>query len=116
MRAMGKGAGTWVVHVHYCTEHNGTITANVLNCRISFGTFMDMKKTAKKRPGRPRKSSHQLKAEYLDVRLDLAEKRTFRDAADLAGLPISTWVRDRLRAAAIRELEAASRPIAFFES
>jgi hypothetical protein len=47
------------------------------------------------------------------VKLDAAEKEAFRDAADLAGVPLSTWVRERLRQIAVRELERASRPIAF---
>ena len=66
--------------------------------------------------GRPKKSSHQLQTAYLDTRLTEAEKQTFKDAADVAGLPLSTWVRERLRRAAVRELEEASRPIAFLNT
>lgn len=53
------------------------------------------------------------KAEYLEVRLENAEKQAFKDAADLAGLALSAWVRERLRTAARRELEDADKPIAF---
>ena len=42
-----------------------------------------------------------------------SEKQTFQVAADLAGIPLSTWVRERLRHVATRELEAAAIPIAF---
>ena len=55
------------------------------------------------------------KAELLQVRVDDAEKEAFAEAASLAGLALSAWVRERLRMTAARELEAASRPIAFFK-
>jgi uncharacterized protein (DUF1778 family) len=52
---------------------------------------------------------------YLDVRLEPDEKQAFKDAADVAGLPLSTWVRERLRRSATKELEAANVPIAFLK-
>ena len=64
-----------------------------------------------KRVGRPKKV--RTLGEYLEVRVEGLEKRAFRDAADLAGIPLATWIRERLRQVAIRELEAAARPIAF---
>jgi hypothetical protein len=70
-------------------------------------------KNHKKGPGRPKKSSHELKLEYLDVRLDGSEKNAFKAAADLAGLPVSAWVRDRLRAAARRELLESGQAVPF---
>jgi len=51
------------------------------------------------------------KAKYLEVRVSESEKQAFQDAADLAGISLSTW--ERLRHVAVRELEAAARPIAF---
>lgn len=53
------------------------------------------------------------KNDYLDIRINSLEKKAFREAAQLAGIPISTWVRERLRLAAIRELEGAGRSIPF---
>ena len=53
------------------------------------------------------------KAETLDVRLEVGEKEAFKKAADLAGIPMSLWVRERLRIAARRELEEAALPIPF---
>lgn len=53
------------------------------------------------------------KQELLQVRVDESEKRAFADAADLSGIALSAWVRERLRQIAARELESASRPIAF---
>lgn len=67
---------------------------------------------AKKR-GRPPVDRDKAKAEYLEVRLEVAEKEAFRDAAGLAGLPLSAWVRERLRRAARQELEESGRPVAF---
>lgn len=66
-----------------------------------------------KRRGRPLKGSAQAKAELLQVRLDTAERRAFKEAAELAGIDLSAWVRERLRWAATRELEAMARPVAF---
>jgi predicted HicB family RNase H-like nuclease len=70
----------------------------------------------KKKPrGRPPKEADRLRSEALLVRLESTEKEAFKDAAELAGVPLSTWVRERLRQVAVRELENASRPIAFLK-
>lgn len=53
------------------------------------------------------------KSEILQIRLDEAEKRGFQASADLAGIPMASWVRERLRLAAIRELESAGQQIPF---
>lgn len=71
-----------------------------------------MNNTLPKR-GRPPKESARLKADYLDIRLLAIEKQAFRDAADLAGLDLSAWVRERLRMSARKELEAAGQAVAF---
>ena len=41
------------------------------------------------------------------------EKQAFKEAADLAGLALSAWIRERLRTAARKELEGANRPVHF---
>ena len=69
--------------------------------------------TRKKGRGRPRKSSGTTKSESLLLRLDPGEKKGFGDAAELAGLPLSGWIRERLRLIAAKELESAGREIAF---
>jgi hypothetical protein len=66
-----------------------------------------------KTPGRPRKAPKDKRQQLLQIRLDSAEKQTFREAAFVAGVPVSTWVRERLRRSAVRELEEAGRPIPF---
>ena len=57
------------------------------------------------------------KAQLRDVRFIVrllgSEREAFQDAADLAGIPLSAWVRSRLRQSAIKELEAQALPIAF---
>jgi uncharacterized protein (DUF1778 family) len=65
------------------------------------------------RRGRPKKD--QARRRLLEVRLDESEKQAFKDAAELAGLGLSTWVRERLRQIARRELEEAGRKVAFLE-
>jgi uncharacterized protein (DUF1778 family) len=54
--------------------------------------------------------------ELLQVRVTAKEKEAFDNAAELSGLALSAWVRERLRQNALRELEAANRPIAFLEN
>jgi len=53
------------------------------------------------------------KQQVLQIRLTEAEKRGFAAAAELAGIPLSSWVRERLRLAAIRDLESAGQQIPF---
>ena len=53
------------------------------------------------------------KTETIQLRLTAAEKGGFAQAAELAGIPLSAWVRERLRLAAIRELESAGLQVPF---
>ena len=55
------------------------------------------------------------KTQVLQIRLTDDEKRGFAAAAALAGIPLSSWVRERLRLAAIRDLESAGQRIPFVE-
>jgi hypothetical protein len=72
-----------------------------------------MNATRRKRLGRPPKGSDKVKGIRFDMRLEVAEKEAFRAAAELAGLDMSAWVRERLRAVARKELEVAGYPVAF---
>jgi hypothetical protein len=51
----------------------------------------------------------------LIVRLESTEKEAFQDAAALADVSLSTWVREQLRQVAIRELQSAAQPVAFLK-
>lgn len=53
------------------------------------------------------------KDQVLQIRLTSEEKQGLTEAAELAGIPVSSWVRERLRLAAIRDLESAGRKIPF---
>lgn len=53
------------------------------------------------------------KTEILRLRLQATEKRAFEGAAELSGIALSAWVRERLRTAAIRELESAGQTAQF---
>jgi uncharacterized protein (DUF1778 family) len=64
-----------------------------------------------KQKGRPKQI--ETRTESIEIRLGSLEKKSFRDAANLAGVSTSSWIRERLRRAAIRELEEAAIPIAF---
>ena len=41
----------------------------------------------------------------FNLRVAASEKAAFERAAEIAGVPVSAWVRERLRAAALRELD-----------
>lgn len=63
--------------------------------------------------GRPKKTAESAKTEVVEFRVGVAEKMAFEEAAEMAGIGLSTWVRERLRRASIRELEEAGRIAAF---
>lgn len=56
-----------------------------------------------------------IKSESLKLRIGPEEKQAFQDAADLAGVALSVWIRERLRQVARRELEEAGHNIAFLQ-
>jgi hypothetical protein len=53
------------------------------------------------------------KEQVLQLRLSDAEKAGFQTAAALGGISLSAWARERLRLAAIRELESAGQKVPF---
>ncbi len=55
------------------------------------------------------------RSETLKFRLEPAEKEAFQQAAELAGIPLSIWIRERLRRAARIELADAGRQVAFLK-
>lgn len=68
-----------------------------------------------KKTGRPKKKSDAVKAEYIEVRCEESEKQAFKAAAEAAGLPLSGWIRERLRRIARKELEGMDMPVAFLD-
>lgn len=69
-----------------------------------------------KRRSKRKGGSGKRKDDLLQLRLEAIEKLAFEEAAEIAGLGLSAWVRARLRGAARRELEEAGRPIPFIPS
>jgi uncharacterized protein (DUF1778 family) len=55
------------------------------------------------------------KDDILKIRVSQSEKEAFQTAADIAGITVSAWCRERLRRAAVRDLQDASRQIPFLE-
>lgn len=53
------------------------------------------------------------KTEMMKLRLQPEEKAAFEEAANLAGISTSAWVRERLRTACIREFEGAGLKVPF---
>ena len=70
----------------------------------------------KKRRGRSRKSSAQTKSESVLLRMETREKEGFAEAAELAGIPLAVWMRERLRMAATKELESAGRGVPYLKT
>jgi uncharacterized protein (DUF1778 family) len=56
------------------------------------------------------------KSEELKIRFSPVEKETFQRAAELAGIPLSAWMREQLRRAARRELQDANQPVPFLQN
>lgn len=54
-----------------------------------------------------------LKTEFVKIRLHPDEKAAFEDAAEIAGITLSAWIRERLRRSARIELEDAGRRVPF---
>lgn len=67
----------------------------------------------KRNLGRPKKVNKL--DEGLQIRLTSAEKQAFQQAAELAGIALSAWTRERLRSVAIRELEGAGYTVPFIQ-
>jgi hypothetical protein len=78
-----------------------------------FKIYTGIMATKQKRRGRPVLGSDQRKSETFVLRMDSAEKAAFTEAADLSGIPLAAWMRERLRVAARIELEGAGRSVAF---
>jgi uncharacterized protein (DUF1778 family) len=55
-----------------------------------------------------------MKTDTLQIRLQSDEKQAFENAAELAGIALSAWVRERLRSAARRELTDAGHKVPFY--
>jgi uncharacterized protein (DUF1778 family) len=53
------------------------------------------------------------KTQVLQIRISQEEKQGFEIAAMLSGISLSSWVRERLRLSAIRELEGAGKRVPF---
>jgi predicted HicB family RNase H-like nuclease len=65
--------------------------------------------------GRPKKTEENKQSEIIPIRVTQSEKAAFQLCADLAGISLSSWVRERLRLASIRELEGAGRRVPFVD-
>jgi predicted HicB family RNase H-like nuclease len=61
-----------------------------------------------------KRGKRELRDANLLVRLQPAEKKAFQDAANLSGIPLSAWIRQHLRNAAIRELREKAGAIPEF--
>jgi uncharacterized protein (DUF1778 family) len=65
--------------------------------------------------GRPKMKPDAVKVEYIEIRCEQSEKQAFQAAAEAAGLPLSGWMRERLRRVARKELEDLDKPVAFLD-
>lgn len=54
-----------------------------------------------------------MKTQTIKFRVSIAEKQAFEEAAELAGIAVSAWIRERLRLAAIRDLEGSGKQVPF---
>jgi predicted HicB family RNase H-like nuclease len=78
-----------------------------LTCPDNYRTFLTMNRKPGRPPAKVKRDSD------LELRVSADEKEAFELAAAMAGISLSSWVRERLRLAAIRELESAGRRVPF---
>jgi hypothetical protein len=57
--------------------------------------------------GRPKKKPGKARERLMQVRLQTSEYDHFKEAADSAGLDLSSWVRERLKIAVRKEMRTA---------
>ncbi|GMV99324.1 MAG: hypothetical protein AMXMBFR84_04630 [Candidatus Hydrogenedentota bacterium] len=60
-------------------------------------------------------NSHMKNDTRIYIRLTESEKNAFQDAADIGGLSLSSWIRERLRRACVQELRSIDRIPEFLE-
>jgi hypothetical protein len=60
--------------------------------------------------GRPKKHAGTARDKLMQVRVRQREYGEFKNAADSAGLDLSSWVRERLLMAAKRDMGASKKP------
>ena len=61
------------------------------------------------------KTDEASKPRYLQVRVTEPEKAAFDEAAEMAGIGVSAWVRERLRIAARTELQGYGKTVSFIK-
>ncbi len=61
------------------------------------------------------KSDLETQSAKLLLRIQPSEKQGFTEAARIAGISLTAWIRERLRLAAIRDLENAGKNIPFIK-
>lgn len=88
--------------VRDCGHNVATSQTENLNCGHNWPTVPPMRKSS-------------TKTDLLKIRVSEAERAAFQDAAAIAGITVSAWARERLRRAAVRDLQDASRPVPFLE-
>lgn len=55
------------------------------------------------------------KSESILLKLEPEEKEAFRQVAELAGVPLTVWIRERLRRSARIELQDAGKQVPFLK-
>ena len=55
------------------------------------------------------------KISVVQVRITASEKEGFKRSAEIAGIGLSAWIRQRLRSAAIRDLQEVGEKAPFLE-
>ena len=80
----------------------------IFDIYLSYNSAMKTKKW-----GRPLGSTGKAKGKLLQVRVDELEQLGFAKAAELAGIGLSAWARERLRIVCRRELEQNGQQVPF---
>jgi hypothetical protein len=89
----GLPSEPWIFSCSYCKYNN--ITVDKLDMYFFIITVMVM--------ARPKKPKGYAREKLMQVRVQDGEYKSFKEAADAAGLDLSGWVRSRLRDAALKD-------------
>lgn len=76
---------------------------------LEFYIFRIYNSGMKQKRGRPLKKPGEAKSESLLLRLEPREKEAFLLASSIAGIPLTVWIRERLRRVVTNELEQAGK-------
>lgn len=104
------------LRVFCCRLYCNAVCVTVNAIHVDSNAFCVTIGGMEKRQEKPHARSQSPKDVPFNIRVSEAEKAAFTRAAEIAGIPVSAWVRERLRAAAYVELDNIGEAVPFIAS